>query len=80
MENELSKEQMIMQAVKHLIEGAKYFSAGGFLKTSESLLRFTLEIATQMEVEEEKLEQFKNKLTNDDFDKTLSDILGIEVR
>ena len=79
MENEMTVEQKMMQAVKHLIEGAKYFSAAGFIKTSEQLLNFTLEVATQMANEEEKLEQFKNKLTDSEYDDILADILNVEI-
>lgn len=84
MENELtiadmSVEQKIMNAVHLLTQSAGFMGSAGFTKTGSQMLEFALNIATLMEKEMAVLEQFNNKLTDNEFDDILANILSVEI-
>jgi hypothetical protein len=76
---EMPTEQKVMNAVKLIANSAEFMSSAGFTKTAEQLLHFALEVATLMEKEMAMIEQFNNKLTNNEFDEILANILNVEI-
>ena len=77
---ELTVEENLKAAFYNMFIAANYFTQAGFDSTSEKIMDFVSTGVARMEEEENKLELEKNKLSNDEYDDILNDILGVEIK
>lgn len=77
---EVSDVELVQTALAHLTQAAGFFSAAGFKDTGTSLMTFAykaMEALSEEEAGDMKLVQ--DKLSKEDYDSILNDILAIDV-
>lgn len=76
---ELNLEERLKKAIYHLARAGMEFQTAGFTKTADGLLTLSQNCVNMLERELNELELAKNKLSNQDFDDILGNILAIKI-
>lgn len=78
---EFTDQELVQTALAHLMQSAGFFSAAGFTDTSVSLMSFAYKAMEALSEEENSgdLKLVQDKLSKEQYDNILNDILAIDV-
>ena len=78
-EEKMTEPQMVEQALMHLMQSSAFLTEAGYKDTAAALMSFAYKAMEALSDATGDLKLVKDKLSNEEYDKVLNDILAIEV-